>query len=103
MTHELLGRDPREPKDRAPSCAANALTQPLRGHPGGQPRRFKLTDYQLRVVELIALGKSNKEIARDLGLSSDTIRCHVKKALRYTQTANRTALAVAYVLGEIGH
>lgn len=60
-----------------------------------------LSPHQLRVVELIALGKSNKEIARDLGLSSDTIRCHVKKALRHAQLPNRTALAVAYVMGAL--
>ena len=98
MTHELMGRDPRR-EDRGPSCDRGA--QPLRRHEGDQARRFHLTDYQLRVVELIAQGKSNKEIARDLGLSSDTVRCHVKKALRYTQTANRTALAVAYVTGAL--
>ncbi len=88
MTPRLMGRDPREPKDRAPSCAANARSQPLRALQGDDARRFGLTDNQLRVVELIALRKSNKEIARDLGLSSDTVRCHVKRALRYAQLPN---------------
>lgn len=37
---EFVGRDPRETEDRAPSCAAEARSQPLRGTPGGRPRRF---------------------------------------------------------------
>lgn len=60
-----------------------------------------LSPHQMRVVELIALGKSNKEIARALGVSAETVKVHIKTALRRSRLTNRTLLAVAFVAGRL--
>ena len=36
-----------------------------------------LTGQEIRVLERLAAGRSNKEIARDLGLSPNTVKTHV--------------------------
>jgi two-component system nitrate/nitrite response regulator NarL len=52
------------------------------------------------LVELVA-GKSNKAIARALGISVPTVKLHVQSILRLTGARNRTQLAVlARHLGE---
>lgn len=45
--------------------------------------------------ELLCDGASNPEIADRLGLSDQTVKCHVKRLLKVTGTSNRTELAVA--------
>jgi len=46
---------------------------------------------------LIAQGLGNKAIARELGVSVGTVKCHVHAVLRATGAANRTAAAVQIV------
>ncbi|WP_293677356.1 response regulator transcription factor [uncultured Phenylobacterium sp.] len=50
----------------------------------------RLTERQLDVLKLIALGQSNKEIARDLDLSPATIKAHTAAAIAALGAANRT-------------
>jgi DNA-binding NarL/FixJ family response regulator len=54
-----------------------------------------LTDRQREVLSLLRLGLSNKEIARDLGLSPNTVKIHVKAVLRALNVTNRTQAATA--------
>src|SRR5919202_2852228 len=58
-----------------------------------------LTGREQEVACLVALGRSNKEIARALGLSEPTARTHVSRILRKLNLANRTQLAL-YALDE---
>ena len=44
-------------------------------------RRFDLTDRQEEVLNLIAAGKTNAEIADDLGISLDGAKYHVREIL----------------------
>ncbi len=53
-----------------------------------------LTARELEVVQLIAAGCSNDEIARQLFVSPRTVHTHVSSALRKTGCSNRTELAV---------
>ena len=55
-----------------------------------------LTSRQLEIVRLVAQGRSNKEIARELQLSVDTVKHHVMRACRRWDVPNRTALASAW-------
>lgn len=89
-------------------------------HPQGQelPRstRADVTDYQLsmqtsdkltrrqkEVLEMLARGSSNKEIARLLGLSEHTVKIHVTAILKLLSATNRTeAVIIAQRLGVIG-
>ena len=49
-----------------------------------------LTTRELEVLEGLCNGKSNKEIARDLGLMDPTVKLHVKTLYRKIGVANRT-------------
>ncbi len=50
----------------------------------------RLTGRQGDVLSLIAMGKSNKEIARDLNLSPATVKAHTAAVILVLGAANRT-------------
>jgi DNA-binding NarL/FixJ family response regulator len=77
---KLLGRM------RATSGAAN----------GSGPNTL-LSERELEVLELLARGKRNSEIARELFLSPNTVRNHISNILSKLQIANRTE-ATAYAI-----
>jgi PAS domain S-box-containing protein len=80
--HWLIGPRTQEPRGEAPGEAIGSLT-----------RR------QRQVLDLIAQGRSNKQIARDLGITEGTAKLHVFSLMRLFQVANRTMLAlVAHAL-----
>ena len=59
-----------------------------------------LTPRQIDVLRLIAKGKSNKQIAFDLGLSEGTVKLHITAILKLLNVYNRTgAVAAATHLG----
>ncbi|MEV0685589.1 LuxR C-terminal-related transcriptional regulator [Nocardia sp. NPDC050378] len=62
-------------------------------HPEGP----SLSSRELEVVELLAAGRANRQIARDLAISEATVKTHITHILRKLGAANR-AEAVAYWL-----
>jgi DNA-binding NarL/FixJ family response regulator len=67
--------------------------QPLKGEVRGllgQP----LTVREVQVIDLVAVGKANREIAHELHLGEGTIKAFVSIILAKTGKANRTCLAV---------
>jgi DNA-binding NarL/FixJ family response regulator len=54
-----------------------------------------LTERQEQVLELLSQGKSNKLIARELGIAEGTVKCHVASVLRMLNVRNRTSAAMA--------
>ena len=54
-----------------------------------------LTPAELRVVQLVATGRSNGEIAGELYLSRYTVETHLKRVFRKVGVRNRAELAVA--------
>ena len=54
----------------------------------------RLTPRETDVLRLIAQGRSNKEIARDLTLSEKTVKTHVSAILQKLQLADRTQAAL---------
>jgi len=77
------------PPQRRPWAAPPGLAEPL-------------TDRELEVLGLIAAGKSNQRIARDLVVALDTVKKHVTHVLGKLGAANRTeAVARARQLGLI--
>ena len=83
------------------------------GPAGAVPRRIRaaaappglaepLTDRELEVLRLLAAGRSNQRIARDLVVALDTVKKHVTHILGKLGAANRTeAAARARQLGLI--
>jgi DNA-binding NarL/FixJ family response regulator len=57
------------------------------------PKSVELTATEKKVVNLVAQGKSNKEISQDLGVSQRTIESHVSNMLNKTGLHNRTELS----------
>ena len=67
-------------------------TETLRGERAGG-----LTSRELEVLQLIAMGKSNKEIASDLDLSVNTVAVHranIMNALGLHKTAELVVYAI---------
>ena len=66
--------------------------------PGPAPVLAALTSRQREVAALVAQGRSNDAIARELGLSPRTVERHVSDVLLRWQLPNRTALAQSWVM-----
>lgn len=71
------------------------------GKGGGAALFAGLTKRELEVVELIAEGLSNQEIADRLFLSNGTVRNHISLILEKTGLEHRTQIAVRYLSGKI--
>ena len=55
----------------------------------------KLSPRQLEVAKLVSKGKTNYQIACELGITENTVKLYVSQALRLTHMHNRTQLALA--------
>lgn len=67
----------------------------------GYPKK-NLTNRQSQVLDLIAQGKSNKQIAYDMGVSEATVKLHINALLRSLKVNNRTqAVITAQKMGLI--
>lgn len=60
----------------------------------GERRIAELTPREAEVLALVADGRSNAEIARDLGLSLKTVQNHVSNVLTKLQVRDRTQAAL---------
>jgi DNA-binding NarL/FixJ family response regulator len=66
------------------------------------PARTELTDRELEVLQLVARGLSNKEVARTLGRADETVKIHLKNVFAKLDVADRTeAVTVAIARGLI--
>ncbi|WP_447979431.1 response regulator transcription factor [Candidatus Nitrospira bockiana] len=59
--------------------------------------RFQLTDREQTVVQNLAKGLTNKEIAAQLGITEPTVKAHIKHIMEKTKCSTRTGI-VAQVL-----
>ena len=64
----------------------------------GQPDRFSsLTPREFEILRHVSEGQSNKEIARDLGITDGTVKLHVRSILRKLEVRSRVEAAVIAV------
>ncbi|QPP09540.1 response regulator transcription factor [Streptomyces bathyalis] len=73
---------------------AGALLSDEAGSGAGAGRGSVLTEREREVLELIADGRSNREIARVLVLSEKTVKTHVSNILMKLDLADRTQAAL---------
>lgn len=59
-----------------------------------QDQDIPLTNRELQVLRHVALGLSNREIGRSLGISIETVKEHVQNILRKVDVTDRTQAAV---------
>ena len=59
-------------------------------------RLASLTPQQYRVLELVAIGRLNKQIAADLGIEETTVKAHVSAALAKLGVRNRTQASMVF-------
>lgn len=73
---------------------------PLAATNGSGDGNSALTARQRHVLQLLAQGSSNKQIARELGISPATVKAHVAQVLAVLGAGNRTeAVMVAHQRG----
>jgi DNA-binding NarL/FixJ family response regulator len=66
-------------------------SSPGRVFPAG---RVTFTDREKEVLEMLVVGRSNKEIGGALGIEERTVKAHVAKLMRKVGVQNRIALSV---------
>ena len=54
-----------------------------------------LSPRQVKIVELVILGKKDKQIAASLGLKRSTIRTHLRRIFSHLEVADRMELALS--------
>ncbi|WP_374046872.1 MULTISPECIES: response regulator [Pseudomonas] len=59
----------------------------------------KLSPRQMEVAKLVSKGKTNYQIACELGITENTVKLYVSQVLRLTHMHNRTQLALALAPG----
>jgi len=73
---------------------ARRLLQELSRPPQRPPTPDPLTEREVEVLQLVARGMSNQEIARHLVISEATVRTHVSSILGKLHLASRTQAAL---------
>mgnify|MGYP000977597700 CR=1 FL=1 len=53
----------------------------------------KLTNKEMEILKMISIGKSNKEIAKDMEISEKTVRNYISNIFRKLNVSNRTEAA----------
>ena len=80
-----------------------ALHEP-NSQPQPESERDRLSSRERGIVELIAQGQSNKEIARTLGITPETVKSHVKSIFTKLEVDKRAqAVSRAQALGLVKH
>jgi len=96
------------PAVRAVAAGQNVLGDEVVGHIARTPdngggasaaesfAKLGLTEREVEVVELVAQGLDNHEIAAQLFMGEGTVRNHISNILQKLQLKNRTQIAVMY-------
>jgi len=77
----------------SPEMAGKLMRQVRTGAPGAQPADV-LSPREREILQQLAKGGSNKEIARDLDLAESTVKIHVQHILRKLGLASRVQAAI---------
>jgi two-component system, NarL family, response regulator len=78
-----------------PAVIANVLA--------GRASRDPLSDREIEVLTMIVRGRSNKEIAGDLGISENTVKFHTTRIFEKLHVLDRVQAATAAIERGIVH
>ncbi len=82
------------------AALSESLERTLRVPPGDEIGAEDLTKQELRVLRLIAEGHSNREIARTLVVTENTVKTHVSNLFSKLNVSDRTQAAIlAFKIG----
>lgn len=82
---------------------ARQLMQDIQSQAEGSASEETLTVREIEILQQVALGKSNQEIADELVLSERTVRTHITNILAKLQLTNRTQAALYALREGIAH
>jgi DNA-binding NarL/FixJ family response regulator len=102
LAMRLIQRLSSEAQRRTESISEPAKKE--RQVPLPEPPTEPLTARELEALRLLALGKTNREVARDLRVSLSTVKTHVQRIIAKLGVSDRTQAAVrAAELGLLPH
>jgi two-component system nitrate/nitrite response regulator NarL len=70
------------------------LVQGLQSNGSAAPEKDRISPREREILEWLARGASNKQMARELGLAESTIKIHVQNILRKLNLSSRVQAAV---------
>jgi DNA-binding NarL/FixJ family response regulator len=83
-----------------PKVTTEALSLIRSQQKGPRAKGFGLSPQEERVLKLVALGKTNKEIASDLGLSDKTVKNYLANVYDKLQVSRRSQATAVFLRGE---
>jgi two-component system, NarL family, response regulator len=87
---------------RAVHRGERVIPDPVAARLSAYPERSDLTERELEVLQLVARGLSNKDVARAIGRTDETVKIHLKNTFAKLGVADRTeAVTVGLTRGLI--
>jgi DNA-binding NarL/FixJ family response regulator len=74
--------------------AVSATAHPALAPVGYERLPAQLTERQMQVLRLLAEGKPNKAICRELNIEEGTVKAHIATVFRALDVTNRTEAAI---------
>jgi DNA-binding CsgD family transcriptional regulator len=92
------------PRQRAVATRLHLLLTPwlkALSHNDTPPSHWCLTRRERDIAQLVAYGLTNRQIAAQLDITTDTVKKHLTSALTKTDCTNRTQLALLWQQGQV--
>lgn len=82
---------------------ARQLMRDIQGKPGPSQTEGALTEREIEILQMVAQGRTNQQIADELFLSERTVRTHITNILAKLRLGNRTQAALYALREGIAH